>query len=517
MSKSVANVSSGASTPALTFAVVSLQPLAGKSSLCQRLTNENLDQFRSFALKTKSTDHRQTINWFYWGSTKHRRSDDQREAFCHFIEHSSLASDQHEHYENFLKRISTLTFRTEEKFLHSNDFPQSRTFPKEKIQIDGFVCLHDLSSKSDEFSDLLFCLHGLLKTRRPVLLVTTKNDAIEQQAELATLFEQTIRRSQPNIPILHSSANENVNIRSILDVLLFVSNAQCCPSKLFSIPFDEALRNERSLRKATLSQFRTLLNRNVSDFRQSCWQKFFDTWQHHATLQTALDLCGKEQVERLFLEHLDELKRVERQTLLDERLIPIVELLVTDPRTQLCRNWDFVRRQMQEHPEYSSTVIPTANWSDEQQRKSLCIPAELLETAEARLAFQSYLNHRQLEQTRRTHCRAFFDLLNRFADAGLVQYGHAFDKDSVYFLGREAFEALNSPDRLRVFAFHQSYLYRLLCLKFVELLFESFDIFLETFRKMNLATTQNERKLTTMSIDEIFEKEIIQQIKHEPR
>ena len=164
-------------------------------------------------------------------------------------------------------------------------------------------------------------------------------------------------------------------------------------------------------------------------------------------------------------------------------------------------------------------------WSDCEQSteiksSSLTIPEDLLETPEARFHYESYINSRQVEQTRRGHCRSFFDLLNRFSDAGLVHYGHSYEKDFVYFLGRECYESLNVQDRLRIFTFHQAYLYRSLCLRFVELLFESFEVFLETFQKMNVATNDerhHDRKITAMTIDDIFEKEIIQHIKHDPR
>jgi hypothetical protein len=165
-------------------------------------------------------------------------------------------------------------------------------------------------------------------------------------------------------------------------------------------------------------------------------------------------------------------------------------------------------------------------WSDFERNNtinSLVIPDDLLDTPEARLRFESYINNRQIEQIRRTNCRSFFDLLNRFSDAGLVHYGDSYDKDCVYFLGRECYESLNGQDRLRVFALHQSYLYRLICLQFVELLFESFEIFINTFEKMNLATkvtndkNTNSRKITTVTIDDIFQREIIQQIKHDSR
>lgn len=190
------------------------------------------------------------------------------------------------------------------------------------------------------------------------------------------------------------------------------------------------------------------------------------------------------------------------------------------------RNWDYARLQMQKHPQYSSTVIPTSMWSDLERNNtnnSLIIPEDLLDTIEARLRFESYLNNRQIEQTRRINCRLFFDLLNRFSNAGLIHYGDSYDKDSVYFLGRECYESLNSHDRLRIFALHQSYLYRLICLQFVELLFESLEIFINTFEQMNLTTKLNQestfhsRKMPKVTIDDIFQKEIIQQIKHDSR
>jgi hypothetical protein len=48
-------------------------------------------------------------------------------------------------------------------------------------------------------------------------------------------------------------------------------------------------------------------------------------------------MFGKQQAERLYDEHVEELKRLSRQKLIDERLIPIVELLVTDQKTKLSR------------------------------------------------------------------------------------------------------------------------------------------------------------------------------------
>jgi len=278
------------------------------------------------------------------------------------------------------------------------------------------------------------------------------------------------------------------------------------------------------LKHVIQTEYRALFNRHVPDGRTGgSWEKFYDRWQHHTSVQTFIDMFGKAQAQSLYREHLDECQRVQRQKLIDERLIPIIELLLNDSRSKISRNWDFVRYEMQKNPRYSSTVISTNLWSDFERNNSnsLAIPEDLLQTNEARLRFENYVNQRQAEQTRRFHSRAFFELLSRFADAGLVHYGDSFDKDSVYFLGRESFESLSNVDRLKIFALHQSFLYRLLCLQFVELLLESMEIFLQTFEKMNLATkfadetTIQRRK--TLTIDEIFQKEILEEIQHDPR
>jgi hypothetical protein len=297
MSKSTAIISSGLASsgvlpPTYTLAVVSINPLSGKSSLCKRLVDINIDQYRLFTLKTKASDHQQGATWLYWGSVKHRRADEKREALFHMIEHSSLAIDENEHYDNYIKRISMLTLRAEEKFHEHADYPQIRTYPKDKVNIDGYLCLHDLSA-SKQISDLLFFLHALFKTRRPILIVTTKNDRIDNQSELAQQFEQSLRRSSSsdaqllsNIPILHTSASDHVNMSAVLELALYAcdepvllstrkhSNANMTYGKYLPPTYDDAYRDEIKLKHVTQTEYRALLTRYVVDVRATTWKKF---------------------------------------------------------------------------------------------------------------------------------------------------------------------------------------------------------------------------------------------------
>jgi GTPase SAR1 family protein len=312
------------SPPIYTLSVVSFHSLSGKSSLCKRLIDSNFDNYQLFL----TNNNHQISSWFYWGSIKHRRLDEKREAIFHLIEHSSISINNNELIDNYLKRISVLTLRNEEKH-----------FPKEKIIIDGFLCIYDLSSNKF-LSDFLILLHNLLKTRRPILIVTTKNDLINNQLILSHQFEQAIQYSFSNLPIIHTSAHEHVNIQSVLELALYAcdeTTKKNFQKKYIPPNYIDAYKNEQSLKHVIQTEYRALLNRHVPDYRIGSWEKFYERWQHHTSVQTFIDMFGKQQAKCLYDEHIEELRKISKQKLIDERLIPIIEMLITDQKTKLSR------------------------------------------------------------------------------------------------------------------------------------------------------------------------------------
>ena len=316
--------------PNYALSIVSSQSFSGKSCLCKRLIDSNVDNYQLFL----TTNHTKHSSWFYWGSIKHRRLDEKREGIFHLIEHPSNSSTDQEFIDNYLKRISSLTLRIEER-----NSPELKAFPKDKINIDGFLCIYDISSKKT-LSDFVILLHGLLKTRRPIIIVTTKNDLIDQQSKLSVQFEQAIHHSFPHIPIIHTSANEHVNIQSVLELAIYAcdeSTRKSFHTKYIPPNYIDAYKNEQSLKHVIQTEYRALLNRHVPDFRVASWEKFYDRWQHHTTVQTFIDMFGKQQAKCLFEEHIEESKKMSRQKLIDERLIPVIEVLITDQKTKFSR------------------------------------------------------------------------------------------------------------------------------------------------------------------------------------
>lgn len=322
------------SPPIYCLSVVAIHPLSGKSSLCKRLIDSNLDNYELFLSNNDNNSNHSVSSWYYWGSIKHKRLDEQFQAIFHLVEHSSISVDTHESNDDYLKRISTLTLRTEGKL-----FTERKSFPKDKINLNGFICVYDLSSNKS-ISDFLILLHALLKVRRSILIVTTKNDLIPNQSNASLQFEQSIHCALPNIPVIHTSAHEHVNIQSVLELALYACDETTRKSyhkKYIPPNYTDAYKNEQSLKHIIQTEYRGLLNRHVPDYRIGSWEKFYERWQHHTSVQTFIDMFGKQQAQCVYDEHIEELRKILRQKLVNERLIPIIEALVTDKKTKFSR------------------------------------------------------------------------------------------------------------------------------------------------------------------------------------
>ena len=142
----------------------------------------------------------------------------------------------------------------------------------------------------------------------------------------------------PNISIIHTSAHEHINIQSVLELALYACDETTRKSfykKYFPPNYADAYKNEQSLKHIIQTEYRGLLNRHVPDFRHGSWEKFYDRWQNHTTLQTFIDMFGKQQAQCLYDEHIDDLRKISRQKLIDVNLIPIIEMFVKDHKLKL--------------------------------------------------------------------------------------------------------------------------------------------------------------------------------------
>ncbi|KAI8425750.1 hypothetical protein MSG28_011533 [Choristoneura fumiferana] len=92
---------------------------------------------------------------------------------------------------------------------------EQRTLPDGRLSVDGFVCVYDVSlvpgrSWDKQNETLAALLQNIIKLKKPVVLVTSKNDeACEQGVREA---ERLVQRKEFKgcIPIVESSSHDNV-------------------------------------------------------------------------------------------------------------------------------------------------------------------------------------------------------------------------------------------------------------------------------------------------------------------
>lgn len=158
-----------------------------------------------------------------------------------------------------------------------NAYPQVQ-IPEGKLAIDGFLCCFDVSRVPQrsiemqvEFVSAL--LSNVLKTKKPVVLVTTKGDASCQ--DYIRDAEKLINRKEfkGSVLLVETSAHENINVEAAFMLLAHLIDKTRAKNKI--LPFQEARKQRLELLEVAREAFIQLLRRNVTDPKGlwSVWKK----------------------------------------------------------------------------------------------------------------------------------------------------------------------------------------------------------------------------------------------------
>ena len=92
-----------------------------------------------------------------------------------------------------------------------------RLMPDGRVNIDGFICVFDVSlvpnrTLEKQVETTAQILNSLLKTKKPVVLATTKND--EGNDIFIREAERLLSRKEYKgiIPLVETSSHENINV-----------------------------------------------------------------------------------------------------------------------------------------------------------------------------------------------------------------------------------------------------------------------------------------------------------------
>uniref|UniRef100_A0ABD2W3P8 Rho GTPase-activating protein 190 n=1 Tax=Trichogramma kaykai TaxID=54128 RepID=A0ABD2W3P8_9HYME len=501
----------------------------GKSCLCNRFMRSLSDDYNvdhisvlsqsDFSGRVVNNDH-----FLYWGEVIKPTEDNSSDYAFQVIEHTEFIDDSSFQpfkggkMEPYAKRCSATKITSAEKLMYicknqlgiEKEYEQ-KVLPDGKLNIDGFLCVFDVSvvpnrSLDKQIEIVANILNNLVKTKKPIILVTTKNDdANEQYVKEA---EKLLMRKEYKGAILmvETSAHENINVD-----LAFMTLAQLVDkSKLRNkvLGFNEAARQRKELMDASTESLQRLIRLHVLDYR-AIWSQASKKLAHHREYQMFVELFGIDATQRLFRRHIKQLKDEQIAKKIQgylEMLPDILHDICPDVASLINEEWTNVQHFIKTHPDFERYFyecpedIPWVDY-DFGENTTSKIPYDVLETPEAETVFKNHINALQQEQRRLEWKKQFKQLLE---ETGYVTPGKQLSEVRVLFMGRECFEALSHHDCQDVYDQHQKEIIEKAKHNFQELLLEHADLFYhyKSMAPTGTITQEDIKEITDALIDD---------------
>ncbi|GFT88469.1 rho GTPase-activating protein 190 [Nephila pilipes] len=473
----------------------------GKSCLCNRFIRSLADDYYTdhisvlsqtdFSGRVVNNDH-----FLYWGEVS-KLSEDGVDFNFHVIEQTEFIDDssfqpfKSGKTDPYYKRSSATKLTSAEKLMYicknqlgiEKEYEQ-KLLPDGKINIDGFVCVFDVSEvqgrsieKQVEFTALI--LNNLMKTKKPIVLATTKND--EAKEMYVKEAERLVNRKEfkNNIPIVETSAHENVNVD--LTFIIVAQMIDRTKGKAKLVPFFESARSRKEVLDFCTEAYQSLIRAQVTDYR-ALWSSVSKKFAQNQDFIHYCELFGHDAAQKMFRRHVKKLKEeyIGRKMQMYIRILPeVLGELLPDLASIGDGEWESVRVKLQQHPDFSQYFLESPDeqpWqeSDLVDSNETRIPLDILDSSEAEACFEEHKAALEAEERRKEMRQQFKELLE---ETGYVTPGKPLSEVQVLFMGRECYESLSEPDLLEIYDEHQREITEKAKQNFQELLLENAEIF----------------------------------------
>ena len=137
-----------------------------------------------------------------------------------------------------------------------------------RLTVHGFLCLFDVSAVHErsfeyQLEATTHILQSLQKTKKPVVLVTTKNDKASEV--YVREFEKLVSKQKGNIPIVECSAHHNINVElAFLTLAHLVDRTKGRPKV---ISYAEASKARIEVLDVATEAYKNLIQSQVTDYK----------------------------------------------------------------------------------------------------------------------------------------------------------------------------------------------------------------------------------------------------------
>lgn len=381
-----------------------------------------------FSGRVVNNDH-----FLYWGDCR-KTADDGTEYLFQVVEQTEFIDDatfqpfKGGKMEPYLKRCTAVRLQSAEKLMYvcKNQLGIEREYEQKvlhegRIFIDGFVCVFDVSPVPNRNIERQadFCvniLNNLLKTKKPIVFVTTKND--EASEVYVREAEKLLQRKEFRnvIPLVECSAHDAINVDMAFMVLAQLVDKSKQRQKVMG--YNEAARLRKDLLETSTENVTRRVQEAITDYHVT-WGQANKVLSMYGEWVEFVQLFGQEHAQKIFRRHVKWLREENLQRRLAgymESLACTLQDLMPDLQAMNCEatgghgpeDWEVVQGQLKGHVDFEQYFTEAAevpwpelsdaseNEEEEQQR----VPFDVLDTPEAETVFKNHVNALQQEQKR---------------------------------------------------------------------------------------------------------------------
>ncbi|XP_023168983.2 rho GTPase-activating protein 190 isoform X5 [Drosophila hydei] len=495
----------------------------GKSCLCNRFMRPMADDYfidhisvlsqSDFSGRIVNNDH-----FLYWGEVR-KTTDEGVEYNFNIIEQTEFMDDSTFQafkvgkMDPYLKRCTATKVFSAEKLMYicknqlgiEKEYEQ-KVMPDGRLSIDGFVVVFDVSpvpnrSVEKQVEFVQNAIANILKNKKPLVLVTTKNDdAYELYVREAEKISQR-KDYKSTVQLIETSAHESINID--LAFLMLAQMIDKVKNRVKIISYQESAKSRKELLDIRSEAVTRLIRNQITDYH-ILWSQGSKMLSQYREWNEFLNIFGHEAGQKLFRRHMKKLRDdhlnkklhqyLDKFALALEYLLPDISALnISDDDA-----WECARNYLQNHIEFDQYFyeFPQVSWTDfldmDVPDDETRIPFDVLETNEAETVFRNYLNSVQQDKKKIGWKQQFKMLLE---ESGFVTPGKQLSEVRVLFMGRECFEALSEHDCQQIYDIHQDEIIEKSKQNFVELLLEHAQYFLQ-FKNVDIITQEDVRQIT---------------------
>ncbi|KRY34006.1 Rho GTPase-activating protein [Trichinella spiralis] len=466
----------------------------GKSCLCNRFVRPLEDDYCAehisalspvdFGGRVVNNDH-----WLYWGERSMLVESGAELAF-RIVEQTEFVDDEAfqplrgsaSQREPYPKRSTALKLHSPDKLMYickdqlgvEHDYEQ-RTLPEGRTNVDGFVCVFDVSSVAGRSAErqcefVLAVLQNALKTKKPVVLATTKHDRADERS-LKALDRLLGRRELRSLaPLVETSAHLGVNVEVPFLVLICLADRSRARPRLTQ--FNDAVRRRQEIIDVATAAYLQAIRKTVPNHRWT-WSHLCQVLSNEPDFEHFCDLCGRVKAKSIFEQYIAEMysfyEQQRRQSELRKLPDALLKLL---PDSSACcgKSWDDIVCYMQNQPYYGEIFRLDSNADDIGDRLS----PDILYTPEAEACFRQHFAYLEARSARKKLLNDFSQLL---ANCSQVTPGKPLSDVRLFLMGKEPFESLPEVDLQAVYDQYQRVLIKRARQDFIELLLEKVDVF----------------------------------------